>query len=73
MYPPTVLAAASQGALVESFFGLYFFVFSIFRGPTQWLFVSPLRASNRLIYLYESRQDTFSYRIWEHRALRAML
>ncbi|RZA21626.1 MAG: hypothetical protein EOP10_16440 [Proteobacteria bacterium] len=30
MYPPTVQAAASQGALVESFFSLYFFVFSIF-------------------------------------------
>ncbi|RZA24716.1 MAG: hypothetical protein EOP10_09035 [Proteobacteria bacterium] len=30
MYPPTVQAAASQGALVESFFGLYFFDFSFF-------------------------------------------
>ncbi|RZA24046.1 MAG: hypothetical protein EOP10_11050 [Proteobacteria bacterium] len=30
MYPPTVQAAASQGALAESFFGLYFLVFSIF-------------------------------------------
>ncbi|RZA25298.1 MAG: hypothetical protein EOP10_07310 [Proteobacteria bacterium] len=30
MYPPTVQAAASQGALVESFFGLYFFVISFF-------------------------------------------
>ncbi|RZA24421.1 MAG: hypothetical protein EOP10_09940 [Proteobacteria bacterium] len=30
MYPPTVQAAASQGALVKFFFGLYFFVFSIF-------------------------------------------
>ncbi|RZA24534.1 MAG: hypothetical protein EOP10_09575 [Proteobacteria bacterium] len=60
MYPPTVQAAASQGALVESFFGLYFFVFSVFCGPTQWLLVSPLRASNRLFYLYKSRQDTLA-------------
>ncbi|RZA22135.1 MAG: hypothetical protein EOP10_15820 [Proteobacteria bacterium] len=30
MYPPTVQAAASRGTLVEFFFGLYFFVFSIF-------------------------------------------
>ncbi|RZA22126.1 MAG: hypothetical protein EOP10_15870 [Proteobacteria bacterium] len=35
MYPPTVQAAASQGALVEFFFGLYFFVFFYFSRPNS--------------------------------------
>ncbi|RZA25286.1 MAG: hypothetical protein EOP10_07320 [Proteobacteria bacterium] len=35
MYPPTVQAAASQGALVEISFGLYFRVFSFLSRPNS--------------------------------------